>query len=83
MKLKRTRVFDPSGNLVLDVAAEGSVGIQGITELPFESADVGPETTRVTVPPESMEPGTAHEFEVRAVESSGNQTISGHEFETE
>ncbi len=174
------RVFDPAGNKVLDVRAEGSVGIQGITELFFESAepsfeeqpleellalfpegdyrfegtttdgarlmgkarlthalpagpilvlpaegddsvdpentviewqlvpdppgskivgyeviverespslrvfsaDVGPTTTRVTVSPEFLQPGTAYKFEVLAVETSGNQTISEREFQT-
>ena len=33
------KVFDPDGNRVLDISAEGSVGIQGITELFFESAE--------------------------------------------
>jgi hypothetical protein len=33
------RVFDPYGNTILDVRAEGSVGIQGITELFLESAE--------------------------------------------
>ncbi len=46
------------------------------------SADVGPTTTSVTVPPEFMEPGTEYKFEVLAIETSGNQTISEREFET-
>ena len=33
------RVFDPDGNMVLDFGAQGSVGLQGITELFFESAE--------------------------------------------
>lgn len=32
-------VFDPEGNEILDFRGEGSVGIQGITELFFESAE--------------------------------------------
>lgn len=32
-------VTDPSGNTILDVIADGSVGIQGITELYLESAE--------------------------------------------
>ncbi|MCZ6695606.1 MAG: hypothetical protein O7A63_03600 [Acidobacteria bacterium] len=176
----RMMVFDPNGNKILDFAATGSVGIQGITELFFESAeplfdeqslaellalfpeghykfrgrttegvalvgkatlthalpagpllvspvegddsidpehtviawqlvpdppgsrivsyavivereepslrvftaDLGPTTTSVTVPPEFMQPGTAYKFEVLAIEASGNQTISEREFET-
>jgi len=175
------RVFDPAGNKILDIRAEGSVGIQGITELFFESAepsfeeqplaellalfpegnyrfegrttdgvnlmgkarlthalpagplivlpiedddsvdpdntviewqlvpdppdskivgyeviverespslrvfsaDVGPTTTRVTVSPEFLQPGTVYKVEVLAIETSGNQTISERQFETE
>ncbi len=176
----KSRVTDPDGNTILDISAVGSVGIQGITELFFESAEpsfeeqpleellelfpagiyrfegtttegdalkgkarlthalpdgpvlvspgeddevdpdntviewepvadpqgsrivgyevvveretgslrvfnaeVGPETTAVTVPPEFMQPGTEYKFEVLAIEASGNQTISEREFETE
>ena len=177
----RMQVFDPDGNKILDVRAEGSVGLQGITELFLESAepsfeeqpleelpalfpegnyrfngtttegvdlrgmarlthalpdapllvlpvedndsvdpdntviewqlapdpsgskivryqvvverekpslrvftaDVGPATTSVTVPPEFMEPGTAYKFEVLAIETSGNRTISERAFQTE
>jgi hypothetical protein len=174
------RVFDPAGNKILDIRAAGSVGIQGITELFFESAepsfeeqplaellalfpegnyrfegrttdgvsligkarlthalpagprivspieddpvdpgntviewqlvpdppgskivgyeviverespslrvfsaDVGPTTTRLTVSPEFLQPGTAYKVEVLAIETSGNQTISERPFETE
>jgi len=175
------QVFDPDGNKILDVRAEGSVGLQGITELFLESAepsfeeqpledllalfpegnyrfngtttegvvlrgmarlthalpdapllilpvedddsvdpdntviewqlapdppgskivryqvvverekpslrvftaDVGPATTSVTVSPEFMEPGTAYKFEVLAIETSGNRTISERAFQTE
>ncbi len=177
----RMQVFDPDGNEILDVRAEGSVGLQGITELFLESAepsfeeqpleellalfpegnyrfegtttegvalrgvarlthalpdapllilpakdddsvdpdntviewqlapdppgskivryqvvverekpslrvftaDLGPATTSVTVPPEFMEPGTAYKFEVLAIETSGNRTISERAFQTE
>ncbi len=176
----RMEVYDPDRNKILDIRAEGSVGIQGITELFFESAepsfdeqplselfalfpegnyrfegtttegvklmgkarlthalpagpllvlpiadddsvdpentviewqpvpdpagsrivgyhvvvereepslrvftaDVGPEITSVTVPPEFMEPDTDYKFEVLAIEASGNQTISEREFAT-
>jgi hypothetical protein len=175
------KVFDPNGKKILDVSAEGSVGIQGITELFLESAepsfdeqplaellalfpegnyrfegtttegailtgrarlthalpaapllvlpiedddsvdpdntviqwqlvpdppgskivgyqvvverekpslrvftaDVGPSTTSVTVPPEFMQPGTTYKFEVLAIEASGNRTISERGFKTE
>lgn len=33
------KVFDPNGKKILDVRAEGSVGMQGITELFLESAE--------------------------------------------
>ncbi len=48
------------------------------------SVDVEPSTTpmSVTVPPEYMEPGTEYKYEVLAIETSGNRTISEREFET-
>ena len=36
---ERMKVFDPDGNKILNVRAEASVAIQGITELFFESAE--------------------------------------------
>ena len=39
-------------------------------------------STRVSVPPEFMRPGTAYKAEVLAVERSGNKTITETEFET-
>ena len=45
-------------------------------------ADVSSTTTSVTVPPEFMEPGTTYKWEILAIESSGNQTLSEAEFET-
>ena len=39
--------------------------------------------TRVTVPPEYLEPGTEYDFEILAIESSGNQTIRQSSFETQ
>ncbi|HNP28503.1 MAG TPA: hypothetical protein PKK23_05630 [Nitrospirales bacterium] len=38
--------------------------------------------TRLTVPPEYLLPGTLYEFEVLAIEASGNTTISVGEFMT-
>ena len=40
-------------------------------------------TTSVVVPPEILDPGTAYEWEVLAIEESGNQTLSSGAFETE
>jgi hypothetical protein len=73
-------VADPQGSRIVGyqvivVREEGSLRIF--------SADVGPETTSVTVSPEFMEPRTAYKFEILAIEMSGNQTISEREFETE
>ncbi len=73
-------VDDPEGSMI--------VGYQIIVEreiggLRVFSADVGPETTSVTVPPEFMASGTEYKFEVLAIEASGNQTISEREFETD
>ena len=72
-------VDDPPGSMI--VGYEVIVAPEEPSLLVF-SADVGPDTTSVTVPPEFMEPGTAYKFEVLAIEASGNQTISEHEFET-
>ena len=47
------------------------------------SVDVPAEITRITVPPEFLEPGTEYELEVLAIEESDNQTISIIFFETE
>ena len=46
------------------------------------SVDLPASASSVTVSPEFMEPGTEYEFEVLAIETSGNQTISEGEFET-
>jgi hypothetical protein len=46
------------------------------------TVEVSGTTTSVTVPPEFMESGTAYKWEVLAIETSGNQTISESEFET-
>lgn len=62
------------------------VGYQVIVEredpLREFSVDLPASASSVTVPPEFMEPGTEYEFEVLAIETSGNQTISEGEFET-
>jgi Fibronectin type III domain len=54
-------------------------------EDPFRvlSADVPPTTTSFTVPADFLEPGTEYKFEVLAIETSGNQTITVGFFETE
>jgi hypothetical protein len=36
---KSLQVFDPQGHRIVDVTADGSVGVQGITEIFFESAE--------------------------------------------
>ncbi len=73
-------VDDPQGSMIVGymVIVERETG-----GLRVFSADVGPETTSVTVPPEFMASGTAYKFEVLAIEASGNQTISEREFETD
>ena len=40
------------------------------------------DATSVTVPPEFMASGTEYEYEVLAIEESGNQTLSAATFET-
>jgi hypothetical protein len=73
-------VADPPGSMIVryDVVVEREEG-----SLRVFTAQVGPSTDSVTVPPEFMDPGTAYKFEVLAVEKSGNQTIAEREFETE
>ena len=73
-------VADPQGSTIVgyEVVVERETG-----SLRVFSAEVGPETTSVTVPPEFLQPGTEYKFEVLAIEASGNQTISEREFETE
>ena len=83
---------DPEGTviewqLVADPPGSSIVGYQVIVEreepsLLVFSADVGPTTTSVTVPPQFMLPGTAYKYEVLAIEEGGNQTLSEAEFET-
>ena len=41
-----------------------------------------PSVTQVRIPAELLAPGTVYEFEVLAVEESGNKTISAGEFVT-
>ena len=43
---------------------------------------VGPDVTSVMVPAEFLEPGTAYEWEVLAIEQSGNQTLASSAFYT-
>jgi hypothetical protein len=73
-------VADPAGSMIVGyqviVAQESGIFREFI-------AEVGPETTSVTVPAEFMAPGAEYKFEVLAIEASGNQTISEREFETE
>jgi hypothetical protein len=41
-----------------------------------------PDVTSLTVPPEFLLPGASYEFEILAIEVSGNSTISTGEFDT-
>lgn len=47
------------------------------------SVHVRPSVTSVTVPNEFLEAGTDYQWEVLAIEESGNQTLSSSEFSTE
>jgi hypothetical protein len=49
---------------------------------PIASLHVRPSVSRVTIPSEFLEPGTAYELEVIAIEASGNQTITVQFFDT-
>jgi len=50
--------------------------------LPVYDVHVPPDRTRLPVPVEFLEPGTAYELEVLALEESGNQTIASGYFTT-
>ncbi len=41
-----------------------------------------PSVTQITIPGGFLEPGTTYQWEVLAIERSGNQTLSSSEFET-
>ena len=73
-------VADPQGSMI--VGYQVIVSQESGTFREF-MAEVGPETTTVTVPPEFMAPDTEYKFEVLAIEASGNQTISEREFATD
>ena len=77
-------VVDPnnavvSWTAVITPAGINIVGYQVIVEGggPFRTFDaILPAATQVTVPPEFFEPGTEYNFEVLAIEESGNQIIT-------
>jgi hypothetical protein len=73
-------VADPPGSTIVGyhVVVEREMGSSRVF-----TVDLGPTATSVTVPAEFMESNTAYKFEVLAIETSGNQTISEGEFETE
>jgi len=50
---------------------------------PVMSIFVRPSVTSVTVPSEFLEPATTYDWEVLAIEESGNQTLSSSQFTTE
>jgi hypothetical protein len=41
-----------------------------------------PDVTQITIPAEFLEPGTDYEWEVLAIEESGNQTLNSSSFST-
>jgi hypothetical protein len=71
---------------VADPAGSQIVGYQVIVEredpLRVFSVHLPATVNSVTVPEEFMEPETEYDFEVLAIETSGNQTISERSFET-
>ena len=73
-------VADPAGSRIV---AYQVIVVREEPSLRVFSVDVDPGTSSVTVPPEFMEPGTAYKYEVLAIETSGNRTLSEREFETE
>ena len=85
-------VVDPANLVIQWNAVTTPVGIQitdyqVIVERPDETriytVNLGPNATRVSVPPEFLEPGTDYLLEVLAVERSGNQTITEWRFSTQ
>lgn len=42
-----------------------------------------PSVTSITIPGEFLEPGTSYNWEVLAIEESGNQTLSSSAFRTQ
>ena len=72
-------VADPPGSEIIsyEVVIEKEEGTLRVFK-----ADMGPDDTTVTVPPEFLQADTAYKFEVLAKEASGNQTISEREFAT-
>lgn len=76
-------VEDPPGSKIVGyqviVSQEGS-GHSGVDNF---SVDLPPTTTSVTVPPEFLQAKTNYKFEVLAIETSGNQTISERTFKTQ
>ena len=56
----------------------------GLPGLPKIALDVmmPPTTTTLVVPPGFLQPGTEYEWEVLAIEASGNQTLSSSSFTT-
>lgn len=63
------------------VVKEVEVEVQGFGKQEM-SVVVSPQTTSLTVSPEFLEPATPYEFEILALEVSGNQTISARPFST-
>jgi hypothetical protein len=73
-------VADPPGSRIVEYQL--IVEREADPERAF-SVHVPATVTSVTVPAEFLEPGTEYDFEVLAIEESGNQTISERSFKTE
>jgi hypothetical protein len=79
------QVSDPFPGTALAVNVIGyQVIVERVKPQPLRvfSVDVGAAATQVTVPPEFLEANAEYNFEVLAIEASGNQTISEGSFTT-
>lgn len=73
-------VADPPGSKIVGYQV---IVVREKPSLRVFSADVSPETTSIHVAAAFMEPNTDYKFEVLAIETSGNQTLSEETFKTE
>ena len=86
VSIEWVRVNEP---ILPDLGPVEIVGFQVIVEredpapLVVFTADLPADATKVTVPPEFLQPGASYKFEVLQIDVSGNQTIAESVFETE
>jgi len=78
------RVAPPGGSPIIGYQVLVVQPESGITALPKITLDVmmPPDATRMRVPRGFLEPNTEYEWEVLAIETGGNQTLSSSTFTT-